>query len=384
MIFKKLHHFLLLASLVFTAEVHSIVADNDKSQADCNNVRQFTFSWQFIDHCNMKPRGGTSTGAHLLLNSSPHPGWLKIQEAGISDFERDRRAILAMIGPYRTSFDFLEIVGYTSAFTPGRPYQSWGTEYVYLVEDRDDFISLQHLMVMFYEDDKGEIQGPIVQKHWRQDWQYEKRDIFVYAGHDQWQHKKYPRSEAKGTWAQSVFQVDDSPRYEAIGSWDHEGNLSTWLSDKTWRPLPRRESSVRDDYQVLVGTNRHTITPTGWVQEEENYKTILDAKGNKIKGQPYIAKELGVARYERLKDFDFSAGDDYWRNTSSYWKDVRDHWEDLIKSSTSITLKDSVNGQPLFMPFFMKAEEVNQKNDYDSEDTKVFIQQTLEKFTELN
>ena len=26
-------------------------------------------------------------------------------------------------------------------------------------------------------------------------------------------------------------------------------------------PLPRREFSVRDDYDLLVGVNRHTITP---------------------------------------------------------------------------------------------------------------------------
>jgi hypothetical protein len=26
---------------------------------------------------------------------------------------------------------------------------------------------------------------------------------------------------------------------------------------------------VRKDYDVLVGTNRRTITPTGWVQEKQ-------------------------------------------------------------------------------------------------------------------
>ena len=47
----------------------------------------------------------------------------------------------------------------------------------------------------------------------------------------------------------------------------HGGGVSTWISDETWRPLPRREFSVRKDYDVLVGTNRHTITAQGWVQE---------------------------------------------------------------------------------------------------------------------
>jgi hypothetical protein len=72
--------------------------------------------------------------------------------------------------------------------------------------------------------------------------------------------------------------VDDSPRYAARGRWQHAAGVSTWISDETWRPLPRREFSVRKDYDVLVGTNRHTITPTGWVQEENNVKLALDVQ----------------------------------------------------------------------------------------------------------
>lgn len=377
---NRIHTALIIASLLFFSLSCPTQAEE---AANCDDLRQFTFSWQFVDQCDMKPRGGSSKGAELILDHEPSPGWLSVQEEGIKKFERDRRAILAMIGPYRTSFDFLETVGYTPEFKPGRPYQSWGTEYVYLVEDRGDFISLQHIMVMYYEDKDSTIRGPMVQKHWRQDWQYEKRDIFVFAGHDRWQHKKYPRANVKGAWAQSVFQVDDSPRYEAVGKWNHDGNVSTWLSDETWRPLPRRESSVRDDYHVLVGTNRHTITPTGWVQEEENLKTVLDKDGKRTATQPYLAKELGVARYERLKDFDFSAGDTYWQNTSTYWRDVRNAWTQLIEDNKTIIQLDQVEGQPMFMPFFMKAEAINNGETYDTDAGKVFIQKTLEKFTEL-
>ena len=60
------------------------------------------------------------------------------------------------------------------------------------------------------------------------------------------------------------------------------------------RPLPRRESSVRDDYDVLIGHNRHTIVPSGWVHEEENYKVVLDGHGNVDNGLPYLSKELGI------------------------------------------------------------------------------------------
>ena len=41
-----------------------------------------------------------------------------------------------MAGPYRVSFDFLEVVRFDPALKPDAPYQSWGTEYVFVAEDR--------------------------------------------------------------------------------------------------------------------------------------------------------------------------------------------------------------------------------------------------------
>src|SRR5690606_16260586 len=88
------------------------VAETEKKNGavDCEALHQFTFSWPFVDSCDMQPRGGSTRGAAVTVDPQPHPGWLAIQEEGLSDFERDRRAILAMAGPYRTSFDFLEII----------------------------------------------------------------------------------------------------------------------------------------------------------------------------------------------------------------------------------------------------------------------------------
>jgi len=122
---------------------------------------------------------------------------------------------------------------------------------------------------------------------------------------------------------QSVYQVDDSPRYAAPGRWQHSDSFSTWISGETWRPLPRREWSVRNDYQVLVGTNRHTITPNGWMQEENNLKLALDDSGKPREAIPYLAREYGVARYERIKDYDFSAGKAYFDKTEPFWAEVR-------------------------------------------------------------
>lgn len=154
-------------------------------------------------------------------------------------------------------------------------------------------------MVMFFEHE-GKVHGPMVMKHWRQDWQYEKKQNLVYKGH-RWGLNPIPGNKVKESWSQSVFQVDDSLRYEPFSYWEHKPNFSTWINDITWRPLPRREHSIRSDYHVLEGTNRHTILPNGWVQEEENYKLVLNPNRKPVQGAPYLAKEIGVNRYQRYK-----------------------------------------------------------------------------------
>jgi hypothetical protein len=327
--------------------------------SSCSTAKpaRYTFSWPIDASGERLPRGGTSKGPAPSLDPDPSPGWQALQEAGLSAFERDRRAILAMAGPYRVSFDFLETYALTE--DPAEldvPYQSWATEYVYVVEDRGDFISLQHVMVMFFEG--GEFEGPLVTKHWRQDWTFQDRDLHVYRGHGRWERKRPSEAEARGAWSQAVFQVDDSPRYEALGRWQHDGNLSFWQSETTWRPLPRREFSVRSDYQALVGTNRHVITPTGWIHEQENAKRRVPAPGGGVDTEPrYLSKEIGLNRYLRIRDHDFSAGDSYWEKTSPYWREVRAAWREIYASHETLELAARHEDTPLFVRHFVAAEQ---------------------------
>lgn len=371
-----------------TAMIRTLLAGAIVLSAACGNAaenderRRFTFSWQFTESGEMQPRGGTTRGPAVTLREEPTEAWRELQEPGLSDFERDRRAILAMAGGYRTTFDFIETVGFTPDFEPARPYQSWGTEKVYVIEDRGDFISLQHIMVMYFEDEDGEVRGPVVQKHWRQDWRYEDREIHAYAGEGQWRRRRLSEDEADGRWSQAVFQVDDSPRYESAGRWRHEENYSAWTSAETWRPLPRRESSARDDYDVLIGTNRHTITPTGWVQEEENLKTVLEAPRKPAAGTPYLARELGVNRYERTDEFDFSAGDAYWEATGPFWAVVRDVWSDVRARADRFTLADEVDGRALFEPMFEYAQSLEAGEDFDADAAEAFVRRTLDAYVD--
>jgi hypothetical protein len=353
----------------------------DEQGQDEQASRQYTYAWPFSDDDEMRPRGGTTKGPDVVLDRKPGAAWQELQEPDISALERDRRAILAMAGPYRTTFDFIETVGFVPGHAPTRPYQSWGTEYVYVVTDEPEFISLQHVIVMFFESPDGGVSEPAVVKHWRQDWRYEDRDLHVYAGHNTWQRKHLSRREAQGSWSQAVFQVDDSPRYEAVGRWQHDGNYSSWRSDNTWRPLPRREFSVRDDYHVLSGTNRHTITPTGWVQEEDNLKLKLEEDGKPAEESPYLAREAGLNRYERIVGHDFSAGDAYWERTAPFWADVRRAWDELFARRDRFTIRSKVGGERLFERMFEYAGE-HEGEDYDPQSGRAFIAETLEQFVE--
>jgi hypothetical protein len=359
-------------------------AEATKKEEKCASTSQYTFSWNLSEICDMQPRGGTSRGTKIVLDEQPHEGWLAIQAENLSWFEKDRRAILAMAGPYRVSFDFLETMGFVNNYIPSKPYQSWGTEYVYVAQDTGDYISLQHIMVMSFVDDDGVSSAPMVMKHWRHDWQYQKPLMFEYPGHNTWKKRTLTPAQTKGKWSQSVYQVDDSPRYESIGAWQHEANVSSWQSAKTWRPLPRRESSVRNNYHVLQGTNKHIILPNGWVQEEHNYKLVLDEQGNVDIAVPFLAKEIGLARYQKIVQHDFSPGDEHWQKSSQFWQDVREVWAQKTQTSDGLMINNRVGGQLMFMPFFAKAQTVVHGEKYDSNKGKQQIREMLIPFIKLS
>jgi hypothetical protein len=331
---------------------------------------RYTFSWQ-LDGTNLIPRGGTTRGPAVTLDRTESAAWKTLREGGLSDFERDRRAILAMAGTYRVTFDFLEVVQFDPQAKPTAPYQSWGTEKVYVDADQGKFISLVHILEMRVIQDDGKVSEPMVTKHWRQDWRYEPREIVEYEGNDRWGRRRLDAPQNRRAWSQTVYQVDESPRYASIGRWEHSASFSSWLSGDTWRPLPRREWSVRDDYQVLLGTNRHTINPSGWVQEENNLKTVLNDRREIDAVRPHVAREYGVARYERIRDADFAEADQYFEHTRKFWDEVRDAWAAAFQKHTEIALRGSVDKLGLFKPLFAQADAIMEQDAASDRDAKV-------------
>ena len=348
-------------------------ANKEKGKLHYSNA----FAWPFQNVSEMQPRGGFTKGSEVTINSKPSTNWLSLQKKGLSNYEKDRFAILAMSGDYRTSFQFIETGGFTDNYTPPRPYFSWGTEHIKVLEDSENLISLQHILVMFMKQDDGKIDGPFVMKHWRQDWSFEKTNLHEYKGNSTWEQRKLTKDEAKGKWVQSVFQVDDSPRYEVVGEWSHGNQYSSWKSQKCLRPLPRREFSVRDDYNVLEGNHRITITQNGWLHEQHNRKVKRAEKNDE-----YIAQETGFSRYESITSPDLSNADMHWKKVKEYWKTVRHTWKNILSSKRKFYVKPELEGNKLWQIHFKNIQLIEDSEIYEKDHWASQIHETIHQFVE--
>ncbi len=90
-----------------------------------------------------------------------------------------------------------------------------------------------------------------------------------------------------------------------------------------------------------MGTNRRTVGPTGGAQEENNLQAVIAAPGRIDPAQPYLARECGVARYERLRDAHFKSADEYQERTRAFWDIVRNDWKAAFAAHAVITCAGS-------------------------------------------
>jgi hypothetical protein len=264
--------------------------------------------------------------------------------APTSAFERDRQSILAEAGQFRVRFDFRENVAFQAGYTPIEAHDSAGNEIVRVVYDHGDRISLQHILVMEHEGQS------IVVKHWREDWTYQPSTVLTYAGPGEWKVSDVPEAERAGAWSQTVWQTDDSPRYGGVGKWSYDNGMAVWTSGPTWRPLARRDAVRHPVYDRYLGTNRHALTPVGWVHIQDNMKMQA---GQGDDGDPVaVVQEDVVNTYRKWDGYDPRAGDDYWAATKDYWAAVRDLWDAAIAAHGGVRVQEvaetgAVTGTPL-------------------------------------
>lgn len=277
-----------------------------------------------------------SLGAAIfLLALAPLPALAHppIAERSVADekaaFDADRANILAMAGNFKVRFDMQESTRWDPSYTPLEPKKSGGHEVVRVIEDTGRKIVLQHLLVVEHEG-----QTHII-KHWRQDWVYEPSNVLVYADRNSWKLEDVPEKMRKGRWSQTVWQVDDSPRYGGWGQFEEQGGVRRWRSNWTWRPLARRDATRNPVYDRYYAINRHQSSPDGWIHWQDNMK--MGQKNGKLAP---IVQEYVLNSYTKFDGYNVKAADDYWAKTRGYWAAIRKDWDAVIAKTGGISIQE--------------------------------------------
>ena len=254
--------------------------------------------------------------------------------------KKDNEAIKKMCGCFEIDFNFAETFQFSkdSNYLKSKNYNAKAIEYAKLIKDDKGHISIQHLLVM----------DNYVIKHWRQDWIYENRNLLKYDANNSWKHVLKSKKDVKGQWTQKVFQVDDSPRYEGTSSWVHVDGKSYW-ENSSYAPLPRREYTKRNDYNILIRGNRHEIVDEGWIHDQDNYKVVKDSESN---AEVIIAAEKGFSTYTKVDETNCSVAINWWNDNNTKWSNVRNKWNSIYSKNEDISLNRTVKGKPLFSYLF--------------------------------
>ena len=254
--------------------------------------------------------------------------------------KQDIEAIKEMCGCFEIDFKFSETFQYSndSNYSKSKNYNAKALEYAMLIKDEKDHISIQHLLVM----------GDYVIKHWRQDWIYQNKDFLKYNGNTNWKYMSKTKKDVKGQWTQKVFQVDDSPRYEGSATWVHVDGKSYW-ENSSYAPLPRREYTKRDDYNIMIRGNRHEITEYGWVHDQDNFKLVKDLKSD---SEVIIASEKGLNRYTKVDESKCNEAIKWWDKNNEKWSFILNKWNSIYSKKNDISITQTVENKALFSFLF--------------------------------
>ncbi len=267
---------------------------------------------------------------------------------------KDKQSIKSMCGCFEIEFNFAEtfVFSENEDYQKSKIYKTKALEWGQLILDEKNKISIQHLLIV------GSKQFPSIVKHWRQDWIFQNTDLYLYDKNDKWSYINLDKKDVKGQWTQKVYQVDDSPRYEGSASWIHQDGKSYW-ENTTPAPLPRREFSKRSDYNVTMRGNRHEITRTGWIHDQDNKKIQKQDDSQFV-----LAHEKGYSTYTRVPDSECKAAVEWWDKNGSKWKMVRDKWDIIYSSNKDLSLKPAVDDKKLYSYLF--SPSIDEKNEIDS------------------
>ncbi len=278
---------------------------------------------------------------------------LTILATGLNAQQDGKKIVDKLCGCFEVAFKYAE------TFAPDPDYkfhdreEIGGTAELALpIEITDKKIVIQHLLI---------VSPTVIVKHWREEWTYENPIIWKYKGDRTWVKETVPAENVKGKWTQTVWEVADEPRYQGFSQFVNLDGKIVW-QNTTDAPLPRREYSVRSDYNILKRTNRMNITDSGYLHEQDNQKIIRANGTDKL-----LVEEKGYNTYKRIDDKECAVAKDYWEKNSTYWGKVRKIWADYINTHNSISLKNKIDGKLLHEYLISQAKEYADKKITDAE-----------------
>ena len=246
---------------------------------------------------------------------------------------QDRKVIDKLCGCFEVSFKYAETFAPSADYKFHEREEIGGTAELALpIEVNDKKIVIQHLLV---------VNPKVIVKHWREEWTYENPVIWRYKGDRTWVKETVPAEQVKGKWTQTVWEVADEPRYQGFSQFANLDGKIIW-QNTTDAPLPRREYSVRNDYNILKRTNRLNITENGYLHEQDNQKIIRNNGTDKV-----LVEEKGFNSYKKIDEKECAAAMDYWETNKGYWGKVRKIWADYINTHNSISLKNKIDNKML-------------------------------------
>lgn len=280
--------------------------------------------------------------------------------------QNHKELIRQLCGCFDVTFQYAETFAHQPTYKfHDREFISGGTELSLPIEESENKVVIQHLLV---------INDTVIIKHWREEWTYENPELWKYKGDRLWVKETVPAAEVKGKWTQTVWEVSDEPRYQGYSPFVSLDNKIIWQSTAD-APLPRREYTAREDYNILRRTNRIVLNTEGYVHEQDNYKVQRNAEG----AEQILVEERGLNTYKRLPEQQCNQALSFWKKNETYWTTVRQLWNEEINKRTSLKLHFKVDGKPLH-EYLMKLSYAFAKKELSEDQLRSSIQKEIYKF----
>jgi hypothetical protein len=276
-----------------------------------------------------------------------------------------REAVDKLCGCFEVDFKYAETFAPDANYKYHDREETGGVAELALpIEVSDKKVVIQHLLV---------VSPKMIVKHWREEWTYENPVIWKYEGDKIWVKTTLPADQVKGKWTQTVWEVSDEPRYQGFSQFVNLDGKTVW-QNTTDAPLPRREYTTRNDYNILKRTNRISFNDSGYLHEQDNRKIVRTGKTDKL-----LVEEKGQNSYKKLEDKECAVALEYWTKNKEYWSVVRKVWDDYISKVTRIELKTKVDGKMLNEYLMALARDYTDKKISDA-DLYTKVKEQISKF----